>query len=628
MSSFFPGQEPSDGEKPRLRIGILQIVFILIFVLYGIQLFAMQILNSEIYVNRAQDIARRTTIINAQRGEIYDRNFDLPLVLNADSFAVSITPAEVPRGKMSELLDLTAGILRINREQIDRKIPAQYYYLYQPVEIAANVPFNTIATIAENADALPGVSWQPKPVRNYTGLESLSHIIGYVGDITRDELTMLYNRGYQQGDIIGKAGIERQYDEILRGKKGRETRTVDVRGRRVTGDTNYVREEPDMGKNLVLTIDRSIQTLAEKALGKRMGAVVIMRPATGEILAMVSYPWYDANIFSRTDFDADYQSLINDPNKPLLNRAIQSSYPPASTFKIVMTTGILAESVFHPEQIVDCQGELFYGERLWRCHIRKPGHGRLNLQRAMAQSCDIFYWVVGRDYLGVERIVNYAWKYGFGEITGIDLPGEISGFVPTPQWKDRRFHERWLGGDTMNMAIGQGYTLVTPIQMANMTAMVVNDGIIYKPRFLKEVRDPLTGAIEQNIKPEILHESDVDSEIFARVRRDMRSVISEGTARFPLNIKSVEIAGKTGTGEVGLQNKWHSWFTAFAPYNTDNPEERVVISIIVEAVNDWEWWAPYASAIIFQGIFAGQDYEEAVRALNFQYIMPIQGRRE
>ncbi|MDR0709227.1 MAG: penicillin-binding protein 2 [Spirochaetaceae bacterium] len=628
MSSFFPGPESSDEEKPQLRIRMLQVIFILIFVLYSVQLFAIQILNGEIYVSRAQDIARRTTIISAQRGEIYDRNFDQPLVLNTDSFAVSITPAEVPTGKMSELIDLMAGILKVNREQIDRKIPVQYYYLYQPVEIAVNVPFSTIATIAENVDALPGVSWQSKAVRNYTDFGSLSHIIGYVGDITRDELTMLYNRGYQQGDIIGKAGIERQYDEILRGKKGRETRTVDVRGRRIAGDTNYIREAPEMGKNLVLTVDRSIQTLAENALGRRMGAIVVMRPATGEILAMVSYPWYNPNIFSRTDFDADYQSLINDPNKPLLNRAIQSSYPPASTFKVVMTTGILAENVFPPEQTIDCLGELSYGDRLWHCHIRRPGHGRLNLQRAMAQSCDIYYWVVGRDYLGVERIVNYARKYGYGEITGIDLPGEISGFIPTPQWKDRRFHERWLGGDTMNMSIGQGYTLVTPIQMANMAAMVVNDGIIYKPHLLKEVRDPLTGAVERNPLPEILHESDIDREIFARVRRDMRSVISEGTARFPLDIQSVEIAGKTGTGEIGLQNKWHSWFTAFAPYRTGNPEERVVVSIIVEAVNDWEWWAPYASAIIFQGIFAGQDYEEAVRALNLQYIMPIQGRRE
>jgi penicillin-binding protein 2 len=603
-------------------------VFILIFIGYTVRLFSMQILSGEMYVARAQDIARRTAVIPAQRGEIYDRNFIRPLVLNADSFAVSITPAEAPRGEITDIISRVARMLGVPREQIERKIPSQYYYLYQPVEVASNVSFSAIASLAENVDSLPGVSWQSKPIRNYPETGSLSHIIGYVGDITRDELTMLYNRGYQQGDVIGKAGIERQYDELLRGRKGRETRTVDVRGRRIAGDVNYEREPPEMGKNLVLTIDGAIQTLAEKALGTRMGAVVVTRPSSGEILAMVSYPWYDPNLFSRSGMGNEYQALINDPNKPFLNRAIQSSYPPASTFKIVMTTGILAENAFSPEQQVDCQGEMTYGDRLWRCHIRKPGHGRLNLQQAMAQSCDIYYWNVGRDYLGVERIVSYAREFGFGEISGIDLPGEISGFIPTPQWKDRRFHERWLGGDTMNMSIGQGYTLVTPIQMANMVSMVVNDGVIYQPHLLKEVRDPLTGTVEQETSRRVIHESEIRPEIFARVRRDMRSVISEGTARFPLNIKAVEIAGKTGTGEVGLQNKWHSWFAAYAPYETDNPEEQVVVSIIVEAVNNWEWWAPYASAIIFQGIFADQTYEEAVRALGLQYIMPIQGRRE
>jgi penicillin-binding protein 2 len=293
-----------------------------------------------------------------------------------------------------------------------------------------------------------------------------------------------------------------------------------------------------------------------------------------------------------------------------------------------MTTGILAENAFSPDQLVDCQGEISYGDRQWRCHIRRPGHGRLNLHQAMAQSCDIYYWTVGRDYLGVERIVSYAMDYGLGEATDIDLPGEISGFIPTPQWKERRYHDRWQGGDTMNMSIGQGYTLVTPIQMANMVSMVVNDGKVYKPHLLKEVRDPISGAIEQSVLPEVLHESSVEKKVFDTVKRDMRGVISEGTARFPLNIKAVEIAGKTGTGEVGLQDRWHSWFAAYAPYDAESSEDQIVVSLIVEAVNPWEWWAPYASAIIFQGIFAGQSYEEAVAALGLQYLMPVQGRRE
>jgi len=606
------------------RIIILRIFLVAAFVVYTVRLFNMQILSGERYRTRAQDISRRTTVLPPQRGEIYDRSYTRPLALNADSFAVSIVPAEVPRGQMPELIAAAAEILNIPVSEIETKIPARLYGLYQPVEIAANVPYITIAALAERKDSLPGVSWNSKPVRNYVELNSLSHVVGYVGDITRDELTQMYNLGYQQGDMIGKTGIERQYDELLKGKSGMETKTVDVRGRQISG-REYI--PPEMGKNIVLTIDRRIQTLAEQALGNRMGAVVVMRPATGEILAMVSYPWYDPNIFTRAE-RGGYQALVNDPNKPLLNRAIQSNYPPASSFKVVMTTGILAENTFPPERTVECTGEIDYGNRVWRCHVRIPGHGRLNLQRALAQSCNIFYWTVGRDNLGVERIVSYSGEYGFGSVTGIDLPGEIAGFIPTPQWKSRRFHERWVAGDTMNMSVGQGFMLVTPIQMANMVCMVVNNGKAYKPYILKEVRDPVTGAVEQSTVPELLHESGIDPRVFETLRRDMRGVITQGTAQYPLNIRAVEIAGKTGTGEVGLQDRWHSWFVAFAPYETDNPEERVVVSIVVEAVNPWEWWAPYASAIIFQGIFADQTYEEAVRRLGLPQTNPIRGRRE
>ena len=613
-------------EGPSLRFIILRILVIALFTIYAARLFSMQILSGDLYRSRAQNIARQVTVIPAQRGEIFDRSYNQPLVSNTDSFAVSFTPGEVNRDSIPGLLIRLAEILDVPPEQIERKIPPSVYYLYQPVEIAVNVSMQTISALAERKDSFPGVSWQSKPLRNYADIGSISHIVGYIGSITRDELTILYNKGYKQGDLIGKNGIERQYDELLRGTEGLETKTVDVRGRIVAGDNSRI--SPVMGKNLVLTIDRGIQTLAEKALGRRIGTVVVLRPTNGEVLAMVSYPWYNPDIFGHLDLGSEYQALLDDPNKPLINRAIQSSYPPGSTFKVIMTTGILAENAFPPEQLVDCQGEITYGDRLWRCHIRKPGHGRLNLHSGMAQSCDIYYWTVGRDYLGVENIVNYARDFGFGQTAGIDLPGEISGFLPTPQWKDRRLHERWQGGDTMNMSIGQGYMLTTPLQMANMAAMTVNDGVIYTPHILKEVRDPQTGAVEQNITPMVMHKSEIDSGVFATVRKDMRGVVSEGTAQYPLNIKAVEIAGKTGTSEVGLQNRWHSWFTSFAPYETGNPEERVVVSVIVEAVNDWEWWAPYCSAIIYQGIFANQSYEEAVKTLGIEDTQPLQGYRE
>lgn len=620
--------ERSNEERPYRRIKTLQFVFIGLFALYCIRLFSMQIVSGEMYRNRAEKIARQTRIIPAQRGEIYDRNYSQPIVLNIDSFAVYIVPAEVPKGQVPAVLSKLSGLIGIPAQQLERKVPPSQYYLYQPVELAANISIETISAIAERLDEFPGVSWQSKPMRNYVDSGSLSHVVGYVGDITKEELKVLYNKGYEPGDIIGKTGIEKQYDEVLRGQAGREIKVVDVRGRTISDDSGKYVIPPVMGKNIVLSIDRNIQTLAEKALGERMGAVVVLRPSTGEILAMVSYPWYDPNVFNQIGSGAAYQNLLEDPKKPFLNRAIQSSYPPASTFKIIMSAGILEEKVFPPDKTVDCKGEVMFGDRLFRCWIRRPGHGPLNLRQALAQSCDIYFWTVSRENLGIERMVAYTKDFGLGELTQIDLPGEIPGFVPTPQWKERRFHEKWLGGDTMNMAIGQGYTLATPIQLADMVAMAVNNGTIYKPTLLKEIRDPVSGAIITKTKPTVLHQSNISAETFTTLRQNMRAVVSEGTARFPLNIKSVQIAGKTGTAEVGLVDRWHSWFASFAPFETENPEERVVVSVIVEASNPWEWWAPYASAIIYQGIFAGQTYEEAVKTLGLQYLTTPRERRE
>jgi len=602
------------GGSSHKRMIVLRVIFVTIFVLYAARLFGMQILRSDVYRARAQSIARQTIVIPAQRGEIFDRNFDQPLALSTNSFVVSVAPAEVPRGQMPELITNLSSILGVPRLSIERRLPPSVFHLHQPMEVAANIPFTTVAQLAEQAPSLPGVSWQSRPVRTYPELGSLSHIIGHVGEITREELITLFNFGYHQGDIIGRSGIERQYNALLRGREGRETRTVDAHGRIVDGAS--ARIAPEMGRNLVLTIDRRIQTLAERALGNRIGSVVVLRPSTGEVLAMVSYPWYDPNIFTNPDREAEFNALINDPARSMLNRAIQATYPPASSFKIAMSAAILAENAFPPEMTIECRGEIMVGNRVFRCHVRWPGHGRLNLQQALAQSCNIFYAVVARDSMRADSIVAHTRDFGFGRLSGIDLPGESAGFVPDPDWRERRFNQRWMAGDTINMSIGQGYTLVTPLQMANMVAMVVNDGVIYRPHVLKEVRHPHTGELEKRVQPEVLHRSGMSADVFARVRRDMRSVITEGTARYPLNIPTVQIAGKTGTAEVtGFDDSWHSWFAAYAPYQTDNPHERIVVSVIVEAANGWEWWAPFASAAIFQGYFANQTFEEAARTL-------------
>jgi penicillin-binding protein 2 len=605
--------------NPR-RVFVVRVLVAALILIYTARLFSLQIIRGGEFRTRAASISRQTSVLTAQRGEIFDRGGNTPLVLNVDSFALDIIPAELPSEMRDTVFLKLAELTGRPVEELKAKIPPSYYHLYQPIEIVGAVPYSLIVSVAERQDELPGVTWHAKPRRNYVETGSLSHVIGYVGDITRDELKLLFNQGYQSGDVIGKTGIEKQYDSILRGQDGREYRVVDVRGKKIAGAERSV-DPPVMGKNITLTIDKSIQELAEKALGPRMGSVVVLKPATGEVLALVSYPWYNPNLFLEADGGQAYARLLQDPNKPLLDRTIQSAYPPASTFKAIDTAGILEENAFPPDRTVLCTGEMSYGDRVSRCWIHKPGHGYLNLQGALAQSCDIYFWTVVRDHLGIERLVTYSKEFGYGETTGVDLPGEIEGFVPSPQWKERRFHEKWLGGDTMNFAIGQGFLLVTPLQMADMMAMIVNDGVIYKPHLLLDVRDSVSGAVIKHSMPEVHMQSHIKPETFKTVRENLRSVITEGTARYPVSTKAVQVAGKTGTAEVGLPDHWHSWFVSYGPYNAEKPEDVIIVVTMIEASNPWEWWAPYAANIIFQGVFANQSYDEAVKALGLSNIV-------
>ncbi|MCX7025712.1 MAG: penicillin-binding protein 2 [Spirochaetes bacterium] len=610
MSDLNRSGEPVD---PR-RLVVLSAVFSLLFLWYSGYLLYLQLVKGVEFKAKAAGISRQTTVIPAQRGEIYDRTMSIPLVLNNESFAVDLIPAELPAALRDTFFSKLALILDRQQDDLRKRISPSEYHLYQAIEIAESVPYDKVASIAERIDEFPGVAWHVKPKRNYLETGSIAHVIGYVGNITREEYKVLYNKGYGTGDVIGKSGIEKQYDSILRGKDGREYRTVDVKGRKILQSDRMI-DPPIPGQNIVLTIDRKIQLVAEKALGPRMGSVVVLKPATGEVLAMVSYPWYNPNLFGDVNASKEYLQILNDPNTPLLNRTIQSSYPPASTFKAVMATGILGEGKFPAEKKVLCPGEISYGDRIFRCWIKRPGHGYLDLRGAIAQSCDVYFWTVMRDYVGIERMVSYARDFGLGQISGIDLPGELSGFVPTPKWKENKFHERWLGGDTMNMSIGQGYMLVTPLQLANVYALIVNGGVVYKPHVLKEVRDAANGALVKRVVPEALFTAPFDKEDIRLVRSYLREVVTTGTARYSAPAKAVQVAGKTGTAEVGLADRWHSWFVGFGPYDAKDPEDVIVVVVMTEASNPWEWWTPFASAIIFQSVFADQTFEEAVDAL-------------
>lgn len=582
-------------------------------IVYILYLFTLQVLQAQNFRTEALRYASQSTRLPAVRGEIFDRTHTVSFATNEDSFSLAIIPAEIEKGKHEALFAKIAETAGISLDSIMKKIPPKYYHLYQAIVIANSVDTSSIIKIAENREEFPGVYWNPQPKRKYPSIGSMAHVIGYVGEITRDEYKLLYNKGYTSNDIIGKAGLEKVYDEVLKGKDGYVLKNVDVKGKDLSAYESKV-EKPVNGKNLVLTIDAEIQKTAERALGQRMGSVVVLKPATGEILALVSYPWFDPNLFTANKAGDEYARLLQDEKKPLLNRAVQSSYPPASTFKTVLTAADLEEKAFPVEGKIVCKGVIDYGGREWNCWIHRPGHGPLDLKGALAQSCDVYYWTLGRDYLGIDTIVSYAKEFGYGEPTGIDLPGEASGFVPTPQWKEKTYNERWTPGDTMNLSIGQGYMLASPLQVADMMAMVANSGKIMKPHLVKEIRDPETGALLSAVQPEVLATSNISKESFLHLQEDLRGVIVNGTARTPISTKVVQIAGKTGTAEVGLKDRWHSWFASYGPYDAPVDQQIVVVTMI-EATNPWEWWAPYAANVIYQAIFGGQDVDSAAKTV-------------
>ncbi|MCI5830159.1 MAG: penicillin-binding protein 2 [Treponema sp.] len=631
-TAFEDIRHTDNSVRKNYKVAFLFLVIAVCFSLYVLKLFSLQIVNGDSYRRQSVRISSTITTITPQRGEIYDRNAQLPMVINTDSFAVDIRPGEIPDDYFDTVATKLAEYLGISKTLIDERIPKRQRGSFSPIEIKTNVSFEIISNIAENLTELPGVSWRNKPVRNYVETGSICHVLGYVGNITSEELNIMFNSGYEANSVVGKTGIERQYDSLLKGESGTISRTVDVHGRILSNKP--VVTPPKSGKNLILTIDSRIQHLAEKALGERIGAAVVLKPASGEVIAMVSYPYFDANLFSTDEYSVQYAKLAADKNKPMLNRVVNAEYPPASTFKTIMATAILSEKVFPSDKKIECPGRITYGDRVFRCHIGVPGHGWLDLKNALAQSCDVYFWVIGTDYLGVDRIASYAQEFGFGQSLEIDLPAQTKGTVPTAQWKWRKYREKWLGGDTMNISIGQGYTLVTPLHVANMMAMVCNSGKIYKPHLLKEVRDPSNhNEVVRDVKPEILHQSTVAPEVWKEVQRDLRYTISDGTAVYPMHNKTVQIAGKTGTAEVNGYGKdhWHSWMAAYAPFDAP-PEDQYVVVVLVEAANKWEWWAPYATNIIIQGLFNDQTFDEAVDALKFRYLLNQQaaqgGRRE
>ncbi len=604
----------------KFKIYLFITIIVIIFLIYILFLYDLQVRKSTEYKSRARDVSLRVNTIPAQRGKIFDRSAVSPLVVNIDSFAVNIIPAEIDIDKIDSVIIKLSEILKMNPGTIRDKIPINYKNQYLPVEIQSGVSLSTINIIAENIHDFKGVTWISKPIRSYMENGSIAHVLGYVGNITSEEFQILYNSGYDINSVLGKSGIEKYYDQLLRGVDGIHYKTVDVQGRKIQ-NVQIEDKLPVNGKDLVLTINTDIQRLAEEALGDRVGSAVVLKPSTGEILALVSYPWFEPNSFYGNQNSSAFRDAALDSRHPFLNRTIQSSYEPASTFKVIMTTADLEEKLFPVDKTINCEGSVWFGNREFHCHVPE-GHGRLILHEALEESCNVYFYTLGLKYLGIDIISDYARRFGFGSYTGIDLPGEIPGLVPTPEWKEQVYNTKWVGGDTVNMSIGQGFLNATPIQMANMIAMIVNEGVIYKPHLLKEVRDSISGEILEKIKPEILHTSTIHNDTYKDIQNYMRGVITDGTAKVVITTDAVKVAGKTGTGEVGLEDSWNAWFVSYGPYDA-SPEDQIVVVTMVEAVNDWEWWAIRAANIIFQGVFAEESYDEAIDSLHWGWLRNI-----
>lgn len=571
---------------------LLTLIFGILTILIG-RLFFLQVVHGSDYREIAEGNRIRVELTPAARGIMYDHT-GKPLVKNIPNFTVTITPSNLPKDSTGyqSVLGQTANTLEISLSELETNVEEHSEKLYtQPLVLKEYVPYEQALTLSTKLNSLPGVSVDVRASREYIQPEAYSHILGYLGRITADDLEdeSTLNE-YLLTDSLGKSGLEWQYEANLRGHKGRRQVEVNAQG----NDIEVIAKEDAIpGNNLVLSIDAELQEVLYTELSNFAeknnipgGAAVAIDPRTGRIKALVSFPGYDSNLFTHGIDQIAYQNLLNDERKPLFNKAVSGEYPSGSTFKLVVGAAALQENVITPETTVNSTGGIQINA--WRFpDYLKTGHGITDIRKALAVSVNTFFYLAGggtyneetleiEGGLGIDRINKYAALFGLGSVTGIDLPGEATGFLPTPEWKETTKLEPWYIGDTYHVSIGQGDLLVTPLQVALYTSAIANNGTVYSPKLVESVTDQ-TGAEQYTIEPTILNQSFVDSYYLQVIREGMRQAVTDGSAR-RLQSLPVTAAGKTGTAQIGGSELTHSWFTSFAPY--DNPE--LVLTVLVE----------------------------------------------
>ena len=599
MKEWQFNSNPETSDALKRRVFIFGICFGLILFGLFIRLWNLQVIQGAKFRTLSEDNRIAYRLVQSPRGMVFDSEGEL-LADNRASFNIYLIRENVK--KLKQTIRLLAEITEQPFEELYKR--TRYANPFRPFLIKADISRKTMAFLEENKPDYPGVFVQVTPLRRYPSKEQASHLLGYMAEVSNRQLQRLKKQNYRQGDLLGQYGVERTQEKFLRGQSGFKQVEVDAYGRELRVVRPFV-EKP--GNNVYLTIDIELQKKAEKLFEAHEGSIIVLDPSDGAILAMVSKPSFNPNIFAGGIDAKNWKGLMNDPLKPLENRAIRGQYPPGSIFKIVMAFAILNEKIARSDEKIRCHGSFPFGKKLFR-DWKNGGHGPIDFTQSLAQSCDIYYYTNGHK-LGIERIARYARMFGLGSPTGFGAT-EKGGLVPSDAWKRRRFNERWYEGETISVSIGQGFNLITPMQAANLIATVANGGYLWKPYIVKKVLSPGGRTLFES-RPQLIRKIPISQEIFQKVREGLKEVVhgKRGTAK-KAQVPGIFVAGKTGTAQTvdlkytgrkrkpeELLRKFrdHGWFVAFAPY--ENP--TIAIAILGEnAGRPGSFFAPYAKELI------------------------------
>jgi penicillin-binding protein 2 len=577
------GSVESDTARP---VWLFFLLTVAIFIILGVRLWQLTLVEGDHMRTLSDGNRIRKVSVAAVRGVIEDQH-GAALVRNSPDYRLVVVPADLPKQSTArEALWQHLGAL-LHRNPTDLAAAGTKTSSFDPLVIADKLTQDEAVIVETSYSSLPGVSVDSVPVRDYLYGDLYSQVLGYTGQASEQELSTLDRQRYSPDDQIGKTGIEGQYETLLHGSDGAKQIEVDAAGRLVKTLGNL---NPIAGDSIRLTIDDRLQRQMQASLqamlqkSKATGAVgVALNPKDGAVLAYVSLPSFDPNLFAHGISDADYQNLINNPGHPLLDRVISGTYAPGSTIKPYIGAVALDAGTITPDTTINGPASIQVGGATfpdWR--TQGPG---INLQKAIAYSSDIYFYGVGGGFniqgvgsikgLGIERLASGLQQFAFGKTTGIDLPGETSGIIPTPEWKDSAKHEQWYLGDTYHASIGQGDLSVTPMQLVTSLASLANGGTLYEPHLLDQVRSG--DKIIRQAKPKVIRQQVYPSQTLEIVRSGMRQAVTSGTAR-PLQDLPVEMAGKTGTAEYGIDNAHtHAWFECFGPYS--DPSIAMVVML-------------------------------------------------